>query len=61
MNVHFYDLRDPVEPLKFKGAQHSEFVPGIDFNMFDDKLFASSGWDGRVLAWDFDQPQPIVT
>lgn len=23
MNVNFYDLRDPVEPLKFKGAQHT--------------------------------------
>ena len=23
MNVHFYDLRDQSEPLKFKGTQHS--------------------------------------
>ena len=35
MNVHFYDLRDQTEPLKFKGAQHTEFVTGLDFNMYD--------------------------
>jgi len=23
MNVHFYDLRDPLEPLKFKYSQHT--------------------------------------
>lgn len=23
MNVHFYDLRDAVQPLKFKHAQHT--------------------------------------
>ena len=35
MNVHFYDLRNPVEPLKFKHAQHTEFVSAIDFNLYD--------------------------
>lgn len=29
MNVHFYDLRDTTEPLKMKGAQHTEFVTGV--------------------------------
>jgi len=23
MNIHFYDLRDPIEPLKFKHSQHT--------------------------------------
>lgn len=35
MNVNFYDLRDPVEPLKFKHAQHTEFVSSVDFNLYD--------------------------
>ena len=35
MNVNFYDLRDPIEPLKFKGSQHTEFVPSMDFSLFD--------------------------
>ena len=61
MNVHIYDLRDVADPLKFKGAQHTEFVTGVDWNMFDEKLIASAGWDGRLLAWDFDQLQPIIT
>lgn len=60
MNVHVYDLREAIEPLKFKGAQHSEFVPGLDWSYFDDKLIASAGWDGRLLVWDFDQPQPMI-
>jgi WD40 repeat protein len=29
MNVHFYDLRDAVSPLKMQGTQHTEFVTGI--------------------------------
>lgn len=60
MNVHFYDLRNPVEPLIGKCAQHTEFVTGIDFNYYDEKMVASVGWDGRILIWDFDQPQPII-
>jgi len=28
--------------------------------MFDEKLVASAGWDGRLLIWEFDQPQPMV-
>ncbi len=60
MDVHFYDLRDAVEPLKFKGSQHTEFVYSLDFNMFDEKLVASVGWDGRILVWPFDQPQPMI-
>ena len=61
MNVHFYDLRNPVEPLRFKHAQHTEFVSAIDFNLYDEKLVCSSSWDGRILIWEWDQPQPIIT
>ena len=60
MNVHFYDMRDAAEPLKFKGAQHTQFIPGLDFSMYDEKLVASAGWDGRLLIWEWDQNQPIV-
>lgn len=35
MNVHFYDLRDQTEPLKFKGSQHSEFVTGLEFSLYE--------------------------
>ena len=51
MNVHIYHMNDSVEPLKFKGAQHTEFIPGLDWSMFDEKLIASAGWDGRLLIW----------
>jgi peroxin-7 len=61
MNVHFYDLRNPVEPLRIKHAQHSEFVSAIDFNLYDERLVGSSSWDGRILIWEWDQPQPIIT
>ena len=61
MNVHFYDLRDQTEPLKFKGSQHSEFVTGLEFSLFEEKRVCSVGWDGRILVWDWDKPQPIIT
>ena len=51
MNVHFYDLRDTTEPLKMKGAQHSEFVTGVEFSLYNEKLVCSTAWDGRVLIW----------
>ena len=35
MNVHFYDLRDQAQPLKLKGARHSEFVSSLDFSLYD--------------------------
>lgn len=33
----------------------------MDFSLYDNKLVASAGWDGRILVWDFDQLQPIIT
>jgi hypothetical protein len=60
MNAHFYHLRDVAEPLKFKGAQHTQFILGLAFSMNDEKLIAIADWDGRLLIWEWDQNQPIV-
>ncbi len=54
MNVNIWDTSDPVKPLKFTHSQHSEFVIGLDFNLFKEKQIVSTGWDGRVLVWNWD-------
>jgi peroxin-7 len=61
MNVHIYDLKDPVTPLKLKHAQHTEFVTALDFSLHHEKMIGSASWDGRALVWEFDKPQPVIT
>ena len=40
--------------------KHTEFVIGLDFNLFQKRLIASTGYDGRMLVWNWDQPQPEI-
>lgn len=34
MNVNIWDINDLKQPLKFVHSSHTEFVIGLDFNMF---------------------------
>ena len=61
MNVNIYDISKPASPLLIKHAQHTEFVCGLDFNMFSEKMIGTCSWDGRILIWPYDMPQPMIT
>ena len=37
MNVNIWDLNDAGSPLKFVHQQHTEFVIGLDFNLFNNR------------------------
>jgi len=37
MNVNIYDLEDQKDPLKFMHKEHTEFVIGLDFNLYNKK------------------------
>lgn len=58
MNTNVWDLNDIVKPLVLSHKEHTEFVVSLDFNLFNEKMIATTSWDGRVLVWNWDQPQP---
>ena len=35
MNVNIWNLDEPKDPLKFVHKEHTEFVLGIDFNLYN--------------------------
>jgi len=61
MDVHIWDINDEARPLKFVYSNHTEFVHGLDFNLYHKRQIASCGWDGRLLIWNWDQPQPKIS
>lgn len=38
--------------LVHKYEQHTEFVLGVDFNMFLENQIASCSWDEHLCVWD---------
>lgn len=37
MNVNIWDISDIANPLKFEHKKHTEFVIGVDFNLYKEK------------------------
>eukprot|EP01017_Pseudomicrothorax_dubius_P010601 TRINITY_DN137_c0_g3_i4.p1 TRINITY_DN137_c0_g3~~TRINITY_DN137_c0_g3_i4.p1 ORF type:complete len:323 (-),score=53.38 TRINITY_DN137_c0_g3_i4:120-1088(-) len=60
MSVIVWDTAAEVQKLAVRHSQHTEFVLGIDFNLFNKRQIASTSWDGRVYVWNWDLPQPKV-
>lgn len=60
MNVMVWDLENVVDPAIFTHKNHTEFVVGIDFNVFNQRQIASAGWDGRLLIWNWNEEQPKI-
>ena len=58
MNVNVWDLNDLMKPLAFNHQEHTEFVVSLDFNLYNEKQIATASWDGRVLVWNWNEPQP---
>jgi peroxin-7 len=56
MNLNVWDIANMTEPLIKCHSSHTEFVVGLDFNLFKDKQIASCSWDGRTVVWDWDKP-----
>ena len=38
MNVCIWDILDNKQPLKFTHSQHTEFVLGLDFSLYNERL-----------------------
>jgi len=51
MSVMLWDLGKEDDQRLDKLEHHSEFVAGIDFNLFNDQI-ASAAWDERVCIWN---------
>ena len=58
MNVNVWDLNDMIKPLSINHREHTEFVVSVDFNLFNERQIATTSWDGRVLVWNWNEPQP---
>ena len=54
MNVNVFDLFYQQNKKIFEHKNHSEFVIGIDFNLFEEKIIASTGYDGTLRVWKWD-------
>jgi peroxin-7 len=51
MSVLMWDLSRP-DPLIERLDHHTEFVVGLDFNMFIEGQMASCSWDESVAVWN---------
>lgn len=51
MSVAVWNLDSDQNPLMRRYADHSEFVVGLDFNLFDEDKLLSCGWDENVFLW----------
>lgn len=51
MSVMLWDLARQ-DPLTEKLTHHTEFVVGVDFNMFIEGQVASCSWDESVAVWN---------
>lgn len=51
MSVMLWDLARQ-DPLTEKMDHHTEFVVGVDFNMFIEGQIASCSWDESVAVWN---------
>lgn len=50
-NFCLWDIDRPGDPLVEKSEHHSEFVVGVDFNIFVEGQVATAGWDCNVALW----------
>lgn len=48
MSIILWDTAAPGDPLLTRIDHHSEFVVGIDFNLFIEGQIASCSWDETV-------------
>jgi peroxin-7 len=51
MTVKLWDLDHPQDPLVDSFTHHTEFVVGVDFNIFVNYQIASCSWDGTVVVF----------
>jgi peroxin-7 len=54
MNVNVFDTKISQQSLVFEHKKHTEFVIGVDFSLFQKRMVASTGYDGRCLVWNWD-------
>ena len=59
MNVFIWDCN--VQRVINRFDHHSEFVVGLDFNLFIEKQLASASWDKSCTVFRYDDnPKSIV-
>ena len=51
MSLMLWDFTQE-NPLLQRYEHHTEFVTGVDFNIFIEGRLASCSWDERVFVWN---------
>lgn len=60
MSVIVWDTMARHDPFVRKFDQHTEFVVGLDFSLFDEGEFATCAWDETVDILSVDAPAPLA-
>jgi peroxin-7 len=63
LSVGVWDLspasaRPGASALRQRCEHHTEFVTGIDFSLFPQRMVASCSWDRSVALWPLGEPPP---
>ncbi|KAK5582461.1 hypothetical protein RB653_004046 [Dictyostelium firmibasis] len=56
MSVIVWDRAREQDPILARMDHHTEFVVGLDWNMFIDGQMASCSWDEQVCVWNLGRP-----
>lgn len=60
MTVCAWNIDAPQSPLMNKFEHHSEFVVGLDCNLFVEKQVATCSWDKKATVFNFDENPQLV-
>ena len=54
MSVMCWDASEPEDSVLVRRDEHTEFVIGCDWNVFNEGLLATCGWDEQLLIYRID-------
>ena len=60
MSVNVWNIENPEAPLMNRFEHHTEFVVGLDCNLFVEKQIATCSWDKKTSVFNFDENPTLV-
>ena len=60
MSTCVWNTSDISNPLMNRFDHHSEFVVGLDCNLFNEKQIATTSWDKKTSVFNFDENPQLV-
>ena len=60
MSVIIWDVNNGAHPVVNQFGHHTEFVVGLDFNIFVEKQIATTSWDKKTSIFNYDENPMLV-